>query len=168
MLNRADRALLLAKEAGRNLVVQLGAGGDADAAADPTLVALLADVGGRIALGAKPDHRWCRSRWRSKSCAGSSPITRPRSSRSKTIESLYIFGDRSQPDRRSNDRQIPLVVEVIFAEEHVRQTSSGSATTPSQIRTKIQVVMRPKRNRDRRQANAVTRARQLSSVSVRI
>jgi hypothetical protein len=74
---------------------------------------------------------------------------------------LNIFGDRSQKDRRRSDRQIPLVVELNFTEQRVRQSSSGTAASPSQTRTKIQVVMRPKRNRDRRQANAVTRARQL-------
>jgi diguanylate cyclase (GGDEF)-like protein len=160
MLNRADRALLLAKESGRNMVVQLGAGGAEqktdrpwwqfwqsnviDAVLEQNMVTT---VPLKVAIeklrGFVADHK----------------------AEIKSIEHnrilLYIFGDRSQKDRRRSDRQIPLVVEVTFSEERVRQTSSGTAATPSQTRTKIQVVMRPKRNRDRRQANAVTRARQL-------
>jgi hypothetical protein len=160
MLNRADRALLLAKESGRNMVVQLGAGGVEqktdrhwwqfwqpcviDAVLEQNMVTT---VPLKVAIeklrGFVADHK----------------------ADIKSIEDsrilMHVFGDRSQKDRRRGDRQIPLVVELAFAEEHVRQSDSDTATTPSHTRTKIQVVMRPKRNRDRRQANAVTRARQL-------
>ena len=160
MLNRADRALLLAKESGRNMVVQLGAGGVEHKADRPwwqfwqsnVIDAVLEQnmvttVPLKVAIeklrGFVADHK----------------------ADIKSIEDsrilLYIFGDRSQKDRRRGDRQIPLVVELTFAEEHVLQGNSDTATTPSHTRTKIQVVMRPKRNRDRRHANAVTRARQL-------
>jgi diguanylate cyclase (GGDEF)-like protein len=160
MLNRADRALLLAKQSGRNMVVQLGAGGDEQKADRPwwqfwqsnVIDAVLEQnmvttVPLKVAIeklrGFVADHK----------------------AEIKSIEDsrilLYIFGDRSQKDRRRSDQQIPLVVELSFAEERVRQNSSGTVTSPAQTRTKIQVVMRPKRNRDRRQANAITRARQL-------
>jgi hypothetical protein len=51
-------------------------------------------------------------------------------------------------------------VELTFAEEHFRN-ANVSASGPTVTRSKIHVVIRPRRARDRRQGGAVARARQL-------
>jgi diguanylate cyclase (GGDEF)-like protein/PAS domain S-box-containing protein len=161
MLNRADRALLLAKESGRNMVVQLGAGGEVSMPQRPwwqfwhsgttdvileqylvTLVPLKVAI--EKLRGFVSDH----------------------SAEIKSIEGsrivMNVVGHNPVEARRRADRPIPLVVELAFAEEHFR-ANNLAPSAPSQTRTKIQVVMRPKRGRDRRQAPAVARARQLLS-----
>jgi hypothetical protein len=72
-----------------------------------------------------------------------------------------VHGERTSTLRHRSDRPVPLVVELSFAEEHVRGNVGSNAPSGTITRTKIQVVMRPKRNRDRRHANAIGRARQL-------
>ena len=88
MLRRADRALLMAKENGRNQVVQLGSGLDAE----------LQQRADDDAPAAKSDRAWsssrrwsrpCRPRWRSRSSADSSPTTRRTSSRSTATRSNW-------------------------------------------------------------------------------
>jgi hypothetical protein len=162
MLNRADRGLLLAKESGRNMVVQLGAGGGDEqkrarrpwwqfwhsALVEAVLEQnLITTVPLKVAIeklrGFVADH----------------------SAEVKSIEDsrilMHIQADKKE-QRRSSDRSVPLVVELAFAEEQVRGNSlSNNANGPTSTRTKIQVIIRPKRTRDRRRAPAIARARQL-------
>jgi diguanylate cyclase (GGDEF)-like protein len=161
MLSRSDRALLLAKQSGRNVVVQLGAG--------PSDVR-------------RSRRRWWRF-WKtglSSSILEQNLITTvplkvaieklrgfvaDHSAEIKSIEDsrilMHVHGERTLTLRRRSDRPVPLVVELSFAEEHVRGNVGSHAPSGTITRTKIQVVMRPKRNRDRRHANAIGRARQL-------
>jgi diguanylate cyclase (GGDEF)-like protein len=166
MLNRADRALLLAKESGRNMVVQLGAGGGSDA---------------------KPERRHWWQFWQAvvveavleQNLIATVPLkvaieklrgfVADHDAEIKSIEDnriqMHIQGDKKE-QRRCSDRGVPLVVELAFAEEQVRGNSSGNsnnANGPTSTRTRIQVVIRPKRTRDRRRAQAVAHARQLLS-----
>jgi diguanylate cyclase (GGDEF)-like protein len=161
MLNRADRGLLLAKESGRNMVVQLGAGGGTvekpagrpwwqfwhSAVVEAVLEQnLITTVPLKVAIeklrGFVADH----------------------GAEIKSIEDsrilMHVQGEKKE-QRRSADRSVPLVVELAFAEEHVRGNNSTNASGPTTTRTKIQVIIRPKRNRDRRRAPAIARARQL-------
>jgi hypothetical protein len=161
MLNRADRALLLAKESGRNMVVQLGAGGGDEektasrpwwqfwhsAVVEAVLEQnLITTVPLKVAVeklrGFVADH----------------------SAEIKSIELnrilMSIQGDKKE-QRRSTDRSVPLVIELAFSEEHVRGSNVYITSGSTSARTKIQVIIRPKRTRDRRRAPAVTRARQL-------
>ena len=73
---------------------------------------------------------------------------------------MHVEAHNPAEARRHADRPVPLIVELAFAEEHFR-ANNVAASTPSQTRTKIQVIMRPKRSRDRRRPPAVNRARQL-------
>jgi diguanylate cyclase (GGDEF)-like protein len=161
MLNRSDRALLLAKKSGRNMVVQLGAGpGDEQRSSRPwwqfwqTGVAdsileqnLITTVPLKVAIeklrGFVADH----------------------TAEIKSIEDsrilMQVNGELPPTQRRRSDRPVPLVVELSFAEEHVRGSGGPNAPNGTITRTKIQVVIRPKRNRDRRHSNAIGRARQL-------
>jgi hypothetical protein len=64
--------------------------------------------------------------------------------------------------RRSADRRVSLLAEVTLAEEQVRGTNStGQNGGGTVTRTKIHVVVRPRRDRDRRRSTAVGKARRL-------
>ena len=73
---------------------------------------------------------------------------------------MHVHGER----KRSGDRAVSLTLELSFAEEHVRGNGGTNGATNAAgtiTRTKIKVVMRPKRNRDRRRTNSVGHARLL-------
>ncbi len=168
MLNRADRALLMAKESGRNMVVQLGAGKTDSqrdkarpwwkiwqaALTEPVLEQnLVTTVPIKVAIeklrGFIADH----------------------AAHVHSIEDnqivMHVQGDAGPLYRRTSDRPIALVLELAFAEERSRaeptNNTSAAVSAPSITRTKIRVVARPRRSRDRRRADAVARARQLLS-----
>jgi hypothetical protein len=71
---------------------------------------------------------------------------------------LLIQPGKSMPIRRSSDRRVPLLVELKFAQlETVADETAGKSKVLSQ--TRIQVVVRPKKNRDRRHTSATEQAR---------
>lgn len=159
LLNRADRALLSAKESGRNLVVQLGAAND---------------------TAEQPPRRWWQF-WQStlpdalieQDLITTVPMkvtieklrgfVADQRANVETIEDsricISIQGGPVTFNRRSNDRGTPLLMELSLAEEQVRGANASSNITGTVTRTRIHVVVRPKRNRDRRRGGAVERAR---------
>ena len=159
-LRRADRALLQAKDGGRNLVVQLGTGIGAEKKADTGIGWLrwFAGAPGEILLqrtlvtvvplkvtaeklrGFVADHH--------------SEIVSVEGDR----VTLHIDGQYTPLMRRTNDRPVPFLIELAFDEQ--RLPVEGRANTTA-LRTVIQVVIRPKRQRDRRRRDAIERARQL-------
>ncbi len=164
MLNRADRALLMAKESGRNMVVQLGAAKTEEvkrrpwwkiwqpAVTEPVLEQYLVTlVPIKVAIeklrGFIADHE----------------------AQVESIEesrvSMQVQGDAGPNYRRSSDRPVALMLELSFAEQRCRNqapnNSPAALATPAITQTKIRVTARPRRSRDRRRANAVARARQL-------
>jgi diguanylate cyclase (GGDEF)-like protein len=161
MLRRADRALLQAKEDGRNVVLQLGAG------------------------MAEGQHRqsWQRkwfSWWKTK--PGAHLLQRrvitavPLKLAAEKLRGFVLDHDadvlevspnravleiaaRHVPmTRRSGDRASPFLVEIQL--EEIRLKLEGS-TGGSDLRTVVHVEIRPKRHRDRRRRDADERARQL-------
>ncbi|MBS0210869.1 MAG: diguanylate cyclase [Planctomycetes bacterium] len=155
LLARADRALLIAKETGRNRVVQLGSGsGGAHDDESPTKTLL---AGGDILL--------------SQELMTQSPIDR-------TIDKLHGFvadhqgevvaiegnevqirlGNDESLFRRKGDRQVTVLMNLRMIEEHPqaeRGTSSGLT------RTRIKLEIRPAKSRDRRKAESIERAKQM-------
>ena len=159
LLNRADRALLQAKQSGRNLVVQLGGGLTETTPETPrrwwrfwqaalpnalleeelvTAVPLqvaIEKLRGFVAdhearIEASDDRRVCIS-----------------------LEGPGAIGIM----RRSADRRVPLLAELTLAETNSAGQNGGGTVT----RTKIHVVIRPRRDRDRRRSTAVGKARRL-------
>jgi hypothetical protein len=71
---------------------------------------------------------------------------------------LLIQPGKSMPIRRSSDRRVPLLVELKFAQiETVADETGRKSKVLSQ--TRIHVVVRPKKNRDRRHTSATEQAR---------
>ena len=157
MLRRADRALLEAKRAGRNVVVQLGngLGGDgADFLAEPAMRngsaelfverLLVSAVPLNIAIekikGFMLDHH-----------AEVLSINANRIA-------LQIEAERRKPTRRRSDRPIPFLVELALSEQRVPSTSVDGRSTGQLSRTHVQVGIRLKNLRDRRIADAALQA----------
>ncbi len=159
-LNRADRALLQAKDAGRNLVVQLGTGigPEAKVARPSRWLSWFSSPAGEILLertlitvvplkvtaeklrGFVSDHH-----------AQLGKVNENRVN--LTIDSQFI-----PLIRRSTDRAVPFQVELSFDEKHLPIEGRLNQTA---LRTLIHVTIRPKRQRDRRRRDAIERARQI-------
>jgi len=160
MLRRADRALMLAKQMGRNRVVQLGVGSDAENAAASTPALRLEDdsaivlernlatpVPVSVAIeklrGFVADHR--------------AKIVRISGS---SIQ-LLVDDDPSEPTRRASDRPITFSVRLRFSEEQVRRADSSTGSPVVVAQTRIHVAIRAHKNRDRRRADVLDRARRI-------
>jgi diguanylate cyclase (GGDEF)-like protein/PAS domain S-box-containing protein len=159
MLNRADRALYQAKENGRNMVVQLGSGLKGEAAPEKprgwfaswfgaapgqrllerTLVTSVPfKVAAEKLKGFVADHQ--------------AEIT----SLDEKRVVLQIEGASAPLMRRTTDRPVPFLIEVDFVEEPIPENSKSTLS-----RTFIQVVVRPRKDRDRRRRDAIERANKL-------
>jgi diguanylate cyclase (GGDEF)-like protein/PAS domain S-box-containing protein/putative nucleotidyltransferase with HDIG domain len=163
MLRRADRALLQAKDNGRNQVVQLGVGLAGRELESSTLSTWL---------------NWFRSTTPNllieKHLITAVPLN-------VSVEKLRGFvadhhaeivsidarrvvmrvdGENLPQTRRASDRSVPFVIEIEFTEvAEAEETRSGRAAQ----RTILRTVIRPKRDRDRRRRDAGERAKQLFS-----
>lgn len=160
MLRRADRALLQAKESGRNRVVQLGTG---------------------IPSDLRQERRSLWRRWlqpapsdvllqETLATAVPLPITMEKlrgfiSDHHAEIIStedgkLQLQITKCSPlHRRESDRPVSFVLSLQFLEKHAKESSRPAVAAPS--RTLIRVSIRVASNRDRRFDNAYERARQL-------
>ena len=162
MLRRADRALLMAKARGRNVVVQLGTGSDASETEDkkggfwkrksagPDLIVeqnLVTPVPVKMAVeklrGFVADH-----------CAKIVKID-------GNLVKLQIDDRYSEQSRRRGDRPVMFILELRFDEEQVRSTEADKNVRTGATRTKIHVTVTPKRSRDRRRDDAADRAREV-------
>jgi diguanylate cyclase (GGDEF)-like protein/PAS domain S-box-containing protein/putative nucleotidyltransferase with HDIG domain len=159
MLRRADRALLQAKDQGRNQVVQLGEGMMAEspkkkwwpfgsfslrgqALVESTLIT---NVPIEIAIqklrGFIADHT-------AKIAKISENEIRLESSDKSAVHL-----------RRRNDRPLDFVIEMKFVQEHHERTNSLGFAAGSYVQTKVIVTIRTRRDRDRRLSHATERAR---------
>jgi len=160
MLRRADRALLLAKSRGRNMVVQLGSGAASDAAETKTgfwsrrparsdhiiQQVLLTPVPMKMAVeklrGFVADHR--------------AKIVR--------IEggevALEIEDQHPSRLRRLTDRPVAFCLDLRFAEERF-QRGDESGAGQGILRTKMYVTISLRKNRDRRRTDIAQRAREV-------
>ena len=164
MLSRADRALLMAKQSGRNRVIQLGGGmveeplearrswwfwqrDPVGPLVNKSLVTTLPlDITVQKLRGFISDHH-----------------AQIISSDATHIE-ILLPPAKQRSVRRRSDRPIPLTLEVTFSQEG-RPTGSQSPDDSNirrkPLQTHLQVVARPARGRDRRRSVALEQARQL-------
>ncbi|REJ67148.1 MAG: diguanylate cyclase [Planctomycetota bacterium] len=162
MLRRADRALLMAKDSGRNAVVQLGTGSQGEKAksesgwfrwassAAPNAVVesnLVTPVPLKVAVeklrGFVADHHGAIEK-----IDGNCVIVRVDAKRVGLL-------------RRSSDRPVGFIVEIGFAEEQFKKDPKASGRNQSVVRTKAHVSIRPQRHRDRRRSETGSHAQHL-------
>jgi diguanylate cyclase (GGDEF)-like protein len=159
MLRRADRALLQAKDQGRNQVVQLGEG----------------------MMAESRKKRWWPFRslsFRSQALVESTLVTNvpieiaiqklrgfiaDHAARIAKIGESEIHLETSDKSavnlRRANDRPIDFIVEMKFVQEHHERTNTQGFAAGSYVQTKALVTISPRRDRDRRMGQATERAR---------
>jgi diguanylate cyclase (GGDEF)-like protein/PAS domain S-box-containing protein len=162
MLRRADRALLQAKDLGRNTVVQLGTG-----------ISVVADE-----KKSRGWFTWFRrtapDQLLQRQLTTAVPLkvaveklrgfVADHHAEIVSIEedhiALKIDGQYTPLLRRSHDRPVPFCIELCFAEKQFSKTGQEGA---GHLRTIIDVAIRPQRSRDRRRRDVLERARQLIS-----
>jgi diguanylate cyclase (GGDEF)-like protein len=163
MFRRADRALLQAKEMGRNLVVQLGAGMKSEerrgfrwrwpwwsGRAKPSRLIetqLVTCVPVELAVeklrGFVADHD------AKVTSVGSDQVC------------LTIEGNQAPHMPRHGDRSVPFLIEIKFNAGQSDGEYVPGRPAVATAKTRLSVVIRPKRDRDRRQEQAAQRARQV-------
>jgi diguanylate cyclase (GGDEF)-like protein len=159
MLRRADRALLDAKESGRNRVVQLGSG--PDHGGETALTTVLGPDGESVlaqrfliseaplavciekARGFVSDHH------------GVIEMSKGNSLR------VRVGQERGSFFRRLTDRPVALVMDLHFIDVESERHRPAHLRRYGNSRTRINLTIAPKRNRDRRQAQLQERVRQL-------
>lgn len=156
MLRRADRALLMAKEQGRNQVVQLGNGMDKQStkkkwwwlgrfSAQPVIETSLStavpiDIAIAKLRGFVSDHQ-----------------AKIVSTKENTVE-LEIASSKVSCDRRKGDRNIDYRIEMEFSERREVRTNNLGFAAGEYTTTNIEVKLRPRRSSNRRRSDVAERA----------
>jgi diguanylate cyclase (GGDEF)-like protein len=163
MLRRADRALLAAKANGRNMVVQLGTGGNAENATSQPAARffgparpkelleqdLVTSVPIKMAIeklrGFVADHQ--------------AKIVAIDANRVQ----LEIDDRPTSGFRRLTDRPVSFRVDLCLEEEQLQtsRTENGQSAGGSTTRTRIKVTVSPRKDRDRRRRDVMVRAREV-------
>ena len=157
MLRRSDRALLMAKEQGRNQVVQLGNGMEkakpkkkwwsfGGLSAKPVVqtrltTAVPIDVAIEKLKGFVSDHQ-----------------AKIVATRENSVE-LEVSSEHVAHNRRKSDRHVTYRVEMQFDEERVKRNNNAGFAAGEYAQTCIKLEIRPKRARSRRRADMADRAR---------
>ncbi len=157
MLRRSDRALLMAKEQGRNQVVQLGNGMEKETKKNPwwkfaslrapsvvetsLTSAVPIDIAIEKLRGFVSDHQ-----------------AKIISTRENSVE-LEVSSEHVSYDRRQSDNHVLFRVEMQFSEIRVERSNSLGFAAGEYAHTKIDIKIRPKRTNKRRKADMAERAR---------
>ena len=157
LLRRSDRALLMAKEQGRNQVVQLGNGMEqeqpkkkwwkfAGLRAQPVVQSKLVsavpiDIAIEKLRGFVSDHQ-----------------AKIVSTRENSLE-LDVSSESISYDRRKGDRHAIFRVELEFSENRVERTNNLGFAAGEYVTTQVDLRIRPKRKVKRRKADMAERAR---------
>jgi diguanylate cyclase (GGDEF)-like protein/PAS domain S-box-containing protein len=159
MLRRADRALLQAKDQGRNQVVQLGDG--------------------------MIDEKVKRSWWPFRSLRGGAIVETTLISavpievavqklrgfiadqEAKIVKTddnelqLAITDNGPDGNRRSTDRAVTFLIHLKLSQQHAERSIKRGFTSGPHVETRLEVTIRPRRDRDRRREATVEKARRL-------
>jgi diguanylate cyclase (GGDEF)-like protein len=160
MLRRADRALLRAKDQGRNQVVQLGEG--------------------MMEETVKPTGWWPFQVWRGGALVEASLVTMVpievavqklrgfiADQDAKIVKTndtelqLVVADGGAVATRRANDRPTAFVIHLHLSQRHSERTNTQGFAAGSYVETHIKVEIRPRRDRDRRREATVEKARRL-------
>jgi len=162
MLRRADRALLIAKESGRNQVVQLGSGLDAKVEQRSEEVAQAAkddkDMTIQQTLVTPVPTKMAMEKLRGFVADHEANILKIDGNQIQ----LAIAENRDSCLRRLTDRPVTFQLDLRFEEQRVRrERDNGEVNTGGVLRTRIFVSITPRKARDRRCADVAERAQQV-------
>jgi hypothetical protein len=159
MLRRADRALLQAKDQGRNQVVQLGDGMMEEkvkrswwpfhsfrggALLEATLVsAVPIEVAVQKLRGFIADQ--------------DAKIV----STNENELQLSVIDSKNGLNRRTGDRPITFVIHLKLSHQHTERSNSQGFATGAYVETRMDVTIHPRRDRDRRREATLEKARRL-------
>jgi diguanylate cyclase (GGDEF)-like protein len=159
MLRRADRALLQAKDQGRNQVVQLGdgmmeetvkrswwpfrpwRGGSLIEVELVTMVPI--EVAVQKLRGFIADH--------------AAKIVKTE----ENMLELALTDGHAEVNRRASDRPMTFVIRLQLSQRHMERANTQGFAAGSYVETRIGVTIRPRRDRDRRRDAAMEKARRL-------
>lgn len=161
MLRRADRALLQAKDNGRNQVVQLGVG-LAGREEDPGMLSNWLAWFRNATPGVLIEKQLITAVPLNVSVEKLRGFVADHHAEIVSIDSrrvvMKLDGDNIPLNRRTGDRPVPFLIEIEF--EEVEQADEARTGRTVQ-RTLVRAIIRPKRDRDRRKRDASERAKQL-------
>jgi diguanylate cyclase (GGDEF)-like protein len=159
MLRRADRALLQAKDQGRNQVVQLGDGmmeekvkrswwpfqnWGGSALVETTLVTMVPiEVAVQKLRGFIADQE-----------------AKILKTNENELE-LVVNDSHTTTQRRTGDRAISFLIHLKLSQKHQERSNSQGFAAGSYVETRIEVLIRPRRDRDRRREATAEKARRL-------
>jgi diguanylate cyclase (GGDEF)-like protein/putative nucleotidyltransferase with HDIG domain/PAS domain S-box-containing protein len=159
MLRRADRALLQAKDQGRNQVVQLGGGMTEEKVKRSwwpfrgwTTHALVEST-----LKTAVPLEVAVQKLRGFVCDQNAKIL----STSQNQLRLELTDKLSSNNRRSTDREVTFTIELLFSEKQVERTNTQGVVSGRSVETHVDVIIRPRRDRDRRNDTTMAKARGL-------
>ena len=159
MLRRADRALLQAKDQGRNQVVQLG-GGMTDEPVKKSWWPFPSWRGGALVeatLVTPVPLEIAVQKLRGFVFDQDAKIT----STSDRELCLEVTDKLAAPNRRKTDRIVAFAIQLRLAEQRVERTHAHGLAAGKYVETHIDVIIRPRRDRDRRLDSTVNKARLL-------
>lgn len=154
MLRRADRALLNAKQSGRNRVVQLGSGTHHDDAGEPG-VGGDGDVLLESVLLSEAPLGVCVEKLRGFVADHHAEVE---SAEGDSLR-LKIGEEQASIFRRVTDRPVRVLMDITF--EDLEAQARGGRRESGLARTRIQVTVSPHKSRDRRKSQLQERAKQL-------
>ena len=160
MLRRADRALLDAKQSGRNRVVQLGSGGDHGGQSGDPAAAIQSGVGNILAqriLISEAPLSVCIEKLRGFVADQHGEIEM---SKGNSIR-VRVGDEGGSFFRRMTDRPVRLVMNLDFEDVEGERHRPNDRRRYGNARTRIHLTIEPKKSRDRRQIQLQERARQL-------
>jgi diguanylate cyclase (GGDEF)-like protein len=155
MLRRADRALLNAKQSGRNRVVQLGSGAHQDDAREPGIGGGEGDVLLESVLLSEAPLSVCVEKLRGFVADHHAEVE---SADGDSIR-LKIGEEPASIFRRVTDRPVRVLMAIAF--EDVEAQAKGARRESGVARTRILVSVSPHKSRDRRKSQLQQRAKQL-------
>jgi hypothetical protein len=161
MLRRADRALLQAKDQGRNQVVQLGEGMMEEkvkrswwpfqfqALRSSALVeaGLLTAVPIEVAV----------QKLRGFIADQDAKIVKTNDNELQ----LVVTDSHALANRRATDRPVTFLIHLKLSQQHSEKANTNGLAAGAYVETRIEVVIRPRRDRDRRREATVEKARRL-------
>ena len=160
MLRRADRALLQAKDQGRNQVVQLGGGGMSDEPEKKCWWPFRSLRGGPLVQGTLATAvpmEVAVQKLRGFVSDQNAHIV----STSERELILEVTDEHAAPNRRSTDRVVTFVIRMKFSEGHVEKANTAGFAAGKYLETRVDVAITPRRDRDRRRDTTVNKARLL-------